>query len=556
MNNIPPNNNIPPFKWFVLQNFPFIEADFDAITNYELLSKIVEYLNLNITKTNELGKQVETLTNWFNNLYVQDEIDNKLDEMVENGTMAEIINQEIFTDLYNYKKTHQIGGTILPSYCGDFIANYQFGCVARYNDVFYCVSPHNYDNYGDVRAFEISSNTLLWIKTNVNVGHGNSIAYDTTRNCFWIAPLSTYENGVATSVNYIYKYNNTFTTVETVTLPSRIYSVSYDSTTDIMYAFTINVNGIHIYKMEADESTFTLYSRINPTEYTYLGDTTVFQDIAVDDGVMYIVKPEGTMYIALIQETTTHITNSARIDRNDNGNVFIYGEQEGIEFDDNHRLYSANCSYMNIYNTNQNEQVTNSFVTELNYKGNAFPSQHNAQTIHGTLELSPTTQNKFKLGNSEIRSLNQLAYIKEPFGTVHIPEGTTVNENSRVRISQRTSSFTLLIDGTYENEFMNLDAGMIQIQIGENGEFISNSETMAISLSNRTCIVMIRNRGKISMPNSSTGQFIFSGYSPTIVAITEMNNPDEMIIGDTTVSSVGMLMGNTRIYGTLPSENP
>ena len=90
---------IPPFKWFVLQNFPFIEADFDAITNYQLLCKIVEYLNATIDKTNELGTQVENLTNWFNNLDVQDEIDNKLDEMTQDGTLAEIINEQIFNEL-------------------------------------------------------------------------------------------------------------------------------------------------------------------------------------------------------------------------------------------------------------------------------------------------------------------------------------------------------------------------------------------------------------------------------------------------------------------------
>ena len=99
-------NHLPPFKWYVLQNFPFIEADFDAITNYQLLCKIVEYLNLNITKTNELGTQVEALTNWFNNLDVQDEIDNKLDEMTEDGTLAEIINEQIFSDLNTQVQTN------------------------------------------------------------------------------------------------------------------------------------------------------------------------------------------------------------------------------------------------------------------------------------------------------------------------------------------------------------------------------------------------------------------------------------------------------------------
>lgn len=92
-------NNLCPFKWFVLENFPFIEADFDAITNYQLLCKVVEYLNKTIDKTNELGSQVEILVNWFNNLDVQDEVDKKLDEMVEDGTLAEIINQEIFNEL-------------------------------------------------------------------------------------------------------------------------------------------------------------------------------------------------------------------------------------------------------------------------------------------------------------------------------------------------------------------------------------------------------------------------------------------------------------------------
>lgn len=97
MNNM--FNRIPAFKWFVLQNFPFIEEDFDAITNYQLLCKIVEYLNTTIDKTNELGNQVEVLTNWFNNLDVQDEIDNKLDDMAESGQLAEIINEQIFGQL-------------------------------------------------------------------------------------------------------------------------------------------------------------------------------------------------------------------------------------------------------------------------------------------------------------------------------------------------------------------------------------------------------------------------------------------------------------------------
>lgn len=31
---------LSPFKWFVLQNFPFIEANFDAVTNWELFCQL------------------------------------------------------------------------------------------------------------------------------------------------------------------------------------------------------------------------------------------------------------------------------------------------------------------------------------------------------------------------------------------------------------------------------------------------------------------------------------------------------------------------------------
>lgn len=96
--------NLPPFKWFVLQNFPFIEADFDAITNWQLFCKLGEEINKIINSNNLTGQQVENLTNafndlqeyvnnYFNNLDIQTEVDNKLDEMAQSGELAELISQ-------------------------------------------------------------------------------------------------------------------------------------------------------------------------------------------------------------------------------------------------------------------------------------------------------------------------------------------------------------------------------------------------------------------------------------------------------------------------------
>ena len=97
---------LPLFVKCVIQNFPFIEEDFDALTNYELLCKVVEFLNKVITSQNEVIGVANNLQdafqqlhdyveNYFDNLDVQEEINNKLDAMVEDGTLQEIITAYI-----------------------------------------------------------------------------------------------------------------------------------------------------------------------------------------------------------------------------------------------------------------------------------------------------------------------------------------------------------------------------------------------------------------------------------------------------------------------------
>ena len=92
-------NNLTAFKLCVIQNFPFIEADFDAVTNYQLLCKVVEYLNNIIDNNNkqntnitQLEQNFITLYNYvkdyFDNLDVQEEINNKIDELITSGSFA------------------------------------------------------------------------------------------------------------------------------------------------------------------------------------------------------------------------------------------------------------------------------------------------------------------------------------------------------------------------------------------------------------------------------------------------------------------------------------
>lgn len=105
--------NMTPFKWFVLENFPFVENDFDAINNYHLFSKFVVYLNKTIDNMNLTGEQMKNVTNamtelqnyvnnYFNNLDVQEEINNKLDEMVESGYFTNLMTTYLnISHVYN-----------------------------------------------------------------------------------------------------------------------------------------------------------------------------------------------------------------------------------------------------------------------------------------------------------------------------------------------------------------------------------------------------------------------------------------------------------------------
>lgn len=94
--------NLSPFKWFVLENFPYIEADFDALTNWQLFCKLGKEMNKIIEKVNLTGQQTEDLTkafnelknyvdNYFSDLNVQEQINKKLDEMAQTGELSNII---------------------------------------------------------------------------------------------------------------------------------------------------------------------------------------------------------------------------------------------------------------------------------------------------------------------------------------------------------------------------------------------------------------------------------------------------------------------------------
>ena len=97
---------ISPFKNFCITVGALPTSYLESMSYYEMLCWLCKYLentiNPAINQNAEALKELqEYVTNYFDNLDVTEEINNKLDEMAEDGTLAHIINVEMIGNLSN-----------------------------------------------------------------------------------------------------------------------------------------------------------------------------------------------------------------------------------------------------------------------------------------------------------------------------------------------------------------------------------------------------------------------------------------------------------------------
>lgn len=85
--------DLKPFKFWCQKVLPLVYDD--SLSYYELLCKVVDYLNKTMENVETLHTGYEKLqsyvNNYFSSLDVQEEINNKLDEMANSGELYEII---------------------------------------------------------------------------------------------------------------------------------------------------------------------------------------------------------------------------------------------------------------------------------------------------------------------------------------------------------------------------------------------------------------------------------------------------------------------------------
>lgn len=276
---------LQPFRYWCQKVLPLVYDD--SLSYYELLCKVVDYLNKTMEDVETLNGDVTNLhtayeelqsyvNNYFSTLDVQEEINNKLDEMAQGGTL-EIIIKNAFTNsrILNIKFLGRTYG----------VKNYpsaQGMCTRMINGILHIYTCYyNYENGNLQRSViqdMLSDGTIIATSEPMPLNHSNDMCYNKNKNVFIVCGYNT---------NIVYEINAD--TLEMTTQYSlnnaSIISITYDDIDDCYYTYNSSV----IRKWNTDFTETEIVSRGAFSE---------------DYGVETIEYKNGLLYITQNQPNT------------------------------------------------------------------------------------------------------------------------------------------------------------------------------------------------------------------------------------------------------------
>lgn len=429
-----------------------------------------------------------------------------------------------------------------PTYMGDYIINEQFGSVAYYNGLFYCFNTGNYDNTGELRIYSKSANALSSSKR-IQVGHANSCAYDTVRNAFWIAPHMTYINGQSSYTTDLYKYDTSFSILNTVQTGANntVFAVSFDATRNVLCAYDRTGTILTCFEMAANENSFSQAWTCDMDAYV----AGAWQDVFCYDGISYLLLPEGTVHII---DSTGNVIGSGEVSNYDDANFWHFGECEGWECDANGNLYMARNGGIGLTHGSDHYPLNDAFVTSVSFGKKTKADVNSRNAAYPTATLSSAAQNMFRLENNRIRSLNQINFIVHPYSTIVIGENDTVTEPYGIVRLPTRCNLEILILGTYSIESTTVTGGDYAFIIGDTGTLVITSQSYFISLDEyRAPTLRFSWRGNGALTFSGT-QLVHPTYSRCFCAIKTASSPVTYHSTTIPANSCAVFFGNVLIF--------
>lgn len=179
-----PEYKVPktPFRFWCQKVLPLVYDD--SLSYYELLAKVVEYLNNTMSDVITLE---DFVTNYFDNLDVQEEINNKLDAMAIDGSLTALVARYVDPKIEEFE-------TLLTDYqaeiTGEF-SEYKTDMTSDFNELSGTVLSSVDEMTGQINVLESRMDEFTNLPEGSTAGDAeladirvawNSITYDTAGN--------------------------------------------------------------------------------------------------------------------------------------------------------------------------------------------------------------------------------------------------------------------------------------------------------------------------------------------------------------------------------------
>lgn len=422
-------------KFFTNNILPLVYDD--TLSYYELLCKVVQYLNDTIDHMNEMDDNFAKLQanfvelknyidNYFDNLDLQEEVNKKLDEMIADGTINSEIILKICKDMFvlkdsakNYdlkmrleKHSYLYNNEWLKSYETDNNPYYAWGQgFTMINPQQYVISAipidekhkktdgnaklikYNFDTKEPVLESILPlhhANSLTYANGKIYVAH--CFKYDADGNIIY-TPLLSVVNADTLQIEKTLEYKDDI---------SDITVVFYDKTMNKLYA------GNRTEFIELDITTLAKvdYFKIYQSEYANIG-----QSACMENGHLYYLYSKPELLVEYVFDGKGgYVVNTLHTFKNYMEDRFYKGELEDISINKDGKFY-----LMSMYNTGNNTICNTCQIFKGDLFNNNIAERDNAgrPTFYKTLYVD-SRNNTASAGTGEEN--NPYNYLVEIMG--------------------------------------------------------------------------------------------------------------------------------------------
>lgn len=477
---------------------------FDPVKTYQSNTVVIDgetgnaYISVAPVPVNSTLSDSETWTKIYNYDGAIDDIKNKMEAMgeeIKTELNAYIEDVKVNVELVNtpqYAVAPQIIGTDVYPITDTMTAgvNVQLSCVCADDTYIYGFYPHNdATNLVGIRRYHVSNNTIEKDFDTFVGGHANSAAIlpDGRILCVQLQLYRQDANAVQNG-NIVIIDSTTMKTVQTVTLPFLLQSVSYDHKQNKLYVWDAEESS-NIYEVDPSTWATTLVGTIRNGLGTRRRN---LQDMSVYDGTLCVTSYDGLVGWCKLEADMYPFEHSRHYTPMDADGRRWIGETSGLEYAPDGRLIQT-------FYTTITPAVLGMFAYVNDTHDNLIAWGHpNATGRSLNLDIA-LNEYKFYIGPSQLRSLAEAyAYVVGSYSMITVVSNGT---DMCVRAIPLRDGMQLVVNGNITYTLSNLQVSGYSKVLVSNGStlnFNGQINTNAIDLESFGGDIMIGGFGTIN----------------------------------------------------------